>query len=677
MNDNAESVEGGDDHPYEMTVDLSVLKALGINLYSNAAAVLSELVANAYDADATRVKINWKQNGDQIVVSDNGRGMTRDQLNKRFLTVGYEKREVEGSRSPQFDRPFMGRKGIGKLSAFSLANNVSVYSTTNDGEGNGLEIKVDELEAAIRAREKYYPTPLDVPSEYAEQGTFLVLDDVKTQRADITASALRKRLARRFDVIDQTPETDGGFYIEVNDSQITYADRQELKKLEFVWEFGAETLPSHALPDDVQRFVIAENAVDADKGWVVTGWFGTAKRPTDLTDDDEAGSLKNIIVLARKRPIQEGILEKLDFSRIFGNYVTGQIEADFLDLDGDYEDIATSDRQRLMEDDERVVKLQRLLRSAFVKAADEWSKARPKKEAKDALEQYPKLREWVEGRPDWQREPAEEMIGTIASIELEKGSEDDRLALFRAGVLAFERVGLRQTADELKNLAQLTATDLLPLLGQQDAYEAGLWIDILRSRVEAISQFQNLTDADEKEKVLQQHLFNHLWLIDPAWERATLSERIEENLRKIEPGLFAADADGEEIQGRLDIRYATAAGKHVIIELKRYSVELEVEKLAEQGLKYYTALASLLKQQQKEDEPIEIVFVLGHKPRTSNAAAQSPDEFIAGQFSNIKGRAVLYDALIENASRQYEDYLDASEKAKELDELLSDLGGGN
>jgi HSP90 family molecular chaperone len=42
---------------YTMTVDLSVLESLGINLYSNAAAVLSELVANAYDADATLVKM--------------------------------------------------------------------------------------------------------------------------------------------------------------------------------------------------------------------------------------------------------------------------------------------------------------------------------------------------------------------------------------------------------------------------------------------------------------------------------------------------------------------------------------------------------------------------------------------------------------------------------------------
>ena len=34
----------------------------------------------------------------------------------------------------------------------------------------------------------------------------------------------------------------------------------------------------------------------------------------ELADDEDAGSLKNIIVLARKRPIQEGIIEKLDFS---------------------------------------------------------------------------------------------------------------------------------------------------------------------------------------------------------------------------------------------------------------------------------------------------------------------------------------------------------------------------
>ena len=100
---------------FEMTVDMSVLESLGINLYSNAAAVLSEMVANAWDADATEVTIDWMTSGQVVVIADNGRGMTAEDINKRFLKVGYKKRINEGSMSPRWDRLYMGRKGIGKL----------------------------------------------------------------------------------------------------------------------------------------------------------------------------------------------------------------------------------------------------------------------------------------------------------------------------------------------------------------------------------------------------------------------------------------------------------------------------------------------------------------------------------------------------------------------------------
>jgi hypothetical protein len=656
-----------------MSVDLSVLESLGINLYSNAAAVLSELVANSYDADATVVRIDWKSNGEKVIVTDDGSGMTVSELNKRFLTVGYKKRINEGSESPRWHRPFMGRKGIGKLSVFSIAQTVSVYST-KDGISNGLEIKVSALEAAIKAGKPYYPDAIEVPADYKDRGTTIVLSDLKSKRAHLTAAALRKRLARRFDVIDQTPCSKGGFYIEVNEKTITFADRQELKKLEFIWEFGSETLSPDVLPAGITRFVLQNNLIDAGQGWRVTGWIGTARRPTDLTDDEDAGSLKNIIVLARKRPIQEGIIEKLDFSRIFGNYVTGQIEADFLDLDGDFEDIATSDRQRLIEDDDRVLALQRFLRVAFLKAADQWSAARPKKEAKDVLARYPKLKEWVESRPEWQREPARQMIGTIASLELEKPTaSEDRIALFRSGVLAFERVGLRQASDDLERLSRVTSTDLLPLLGAQDAYEAGLWVDILKSRVQAISGFRNLTTANEKEKVLQKHLFGHLWLLDASWERAAVGGQMEEDLRKIEPALKPTDSKGKPIAGRMDIRYATASGRHVIVELKRYSIKQEAPVLAMQGLKYYNALNSILKKQGKSTDNIEVIFVLGNEPKTSARGRLSDEEYISSQFAPLNGRYVLYDQLIESARYQYEEYLAASDKSRSLEELLGEL----
>jgi len=670
----SDSSNGGGDHKFTMSVELSVLESLGINLYSNAAAVLSELVANAYDADANAVTIDWKNKNELVVVRDDGTGMDVPELNERFLTVGYKKRETEGVISPQFLRPYMGRKGIGKLSVFSIAKTVSVYST-KAGQSNGLRIKVEDLEARIKAREKYHPEPIAVPKKYASQGTTLVLERLKTKRADLTSNALRKRLARRFDVLDETPPEDGGFEITVNGKPLTYADRQDLKTLEFIWEFGQESLPASALPAKIKRFVLSDHTAGKNPSWTVRGWIGTAHQPEDLTADDEAGSLKNVIVLARKRPIQEGIIEKLDFSRVFGSYVTGQVEADFLDLDDGYEDIATTDRQRLLEDDERVLALQRFLREAFVKAAEMWSKERPKKEGKDVLDSYPELKKWVDERPGWQKESAEKMIGTIAGLTLEKKTEtEDRAALLKAGVLAFERIGLREVSTDLERLSAVTAKDLLPLLGQQDIYEEALWGDILRSRVDAIERFRDITEANEKERVLQEHLYKNLWLLDPAWERATGSETMEEWLHKIAPGLFPEKPDGSEIKGRLDIRYATLSGRHVIVELKRYKEKPDARELAEQGTKYYDALANVLAKQNRPDNDIEVVFVLGTSPGAAGKAGATEKDYIDAQFQAFRGHYKLYDELIDNAKNQYDDYLKASAKVRTLNELLEALG---
>jgi hypothetical protein len=65
--------------PYEMTVDLNVLDHLGINLYSNIAAVLTEAVANAWDADADKVQIRVDPESKWIEIEDDGIGMTVSQ----------------------------------------------------------------------------------------------------------------------------------------------------------------------------------------------------------------------------------------------------------------------------------------------------------------------------------------------------------------------------------------------------------------------------------------------------------------------------------------------------------------------------------------------------------------------------------------------------------------------
>ncbi|MDA8312461.1 MAG: ATP-binding protein [Actinomycetota bacterium] len=95
-------------HPYTMRLSLSVVDHLGLNLYSNIPAVLSEVVANAWDADAEHVEIVIDAESRTISVTDD---------------VGYKRREA-GSSGTARGRRVMGRKGIGKLSLFAIADTV-------------------------------------------------------------------------------------------------------------------------------------------------------------------------------------------------------------------------------------------------------------------------------------------------------------------------------------------------------------------------------------------------------------------------------------------------------------------------------------------------------------------------------------------------------------------------
>ena len=91
---------------YRMTVDLNVLDHLGINLYSNVAAVLTEVVANAWDADAETVVIRIDPKQEWIEIVDDGVGMT----------VRRDEREVSSRRLPSPPRRQDARQVHGEAS---------------------------------------------------------------------------------------------------------------------------------------------------------------------------------------------------------------------------------------------------------------------------------------------------------------------------------------------------------------------------------------------------------------------------------------------------------------------------------------------------------------------------------------------------------------------------------
>lgn len=139
---------------YTMKISRLTVDKLGIQMYDRVAAVLAELIANSYDADAEYVKIYLPfgqylaqkaqgeilDRGFKIVISDDGCGMTTDEINEYYLNVGYNRRTTRSERTIKHDRRVMGRKGIGKLAPFGICHIVEVISAGGERTGQGYSV---------------------------------------------------------------------------------------------------------------------------------------------------------------------------------------------------------------------------------------------------------------------------------------------------------------------------------------------------------------------------------------------------------------------------------------------------------------------------------------------------------------------------------------------------------
>lgn len=640
---------------YQMTVDLNVLDHLGINLYSNIAAVLTEVVANAWDADAENVDIKVDASKKQIEIIDDGIGMSAEDMNDKYLRVGYMRRDEDSEHGSKTEkgRPVMGRKGLGKLSLFSIAEVIEIRSV-KDGQQHGFRMIAGDIRKAAQKRSLYYcPEPLNEEDISISSGTQIYLREVNRQRLDIGMRALQKRLARRFSVIGER----NNFRVVIDGQPITPSDRSDLLEAQFLWTFGPSELERGATPDVLEQEKLPDQVVSGKNGWSVKGWIGTVRLPKQL-DDEEAGNLNSIVVLSRGRLFHENILDKVNDARLYTKYLTGQVEADFLDSDNE-PDIATSDRQRIQEGDPRYTALMSFLKSSLDQVERSWTKWRKKHEVRKAKKDSPALNEWLASLPKEQKGRAETLIAKLSALPVDK--EDDRRLLYRHGILAFERMRLRESTDQFVSGIQDT-NELLKLLAGRDALEASLYCDITKSRLDAIKSFRGLIDENAQEKVLQKYLFNHLWLLDPAWERATGSELMESRLSKA--GVIVNSMDEKERLKRVDIVYRTNAGKHILVELKRAGASVTLNEIRKQGDGYVDKLKKILMAQEESHPNIEIVFVLGKPVREEQ---DNPDRVKHSMLAISPGsRIVHYDSLIANALKAYSEYL---EKSKEFDRI--------
>lgn len=125
-----------DNDNIRFSVDAGVIDRLGSELVARQETAVSELVKNAYDADATKVDIQFENSdsaGGTLYIIDNGTGMTREQLVNGFMRISSTSK-IHNPLSDTFKRKRAGQKGIGRFAVQRLGEKLTI--TTQTAESN-------------------------------------------------------------------------------------------------------------------------------------------------------------------------------------------------------------------------------------------------------------------------------------------------------------------------------------------------------------------------------------------------------------------------------------------------------------------------------------------------------------------------------------------------------------
>ncbi len=361
----------------------NTIEHLGVKMYSTLPPVISELIANSYDADAKEVLVLLKDSTDEkeITVSDDGHGMSFDEINESFLTIGRNRRVKNETDESPGGRKVIGKKGLGKLSFFGIAHEIEI-TTIKNGKKNSFVMDWDaimKMENEEGGIENYEPE-------------ILILDE-ETRESSGTVVTLRKiQRVSKFD--DEELADSISKYFILPDNFTIKISRNDEDWIEI---------------DNIRRY----SAISSEIEWQV---------PAEIKFSDDCEFSKNIIghLLATEKPISpntnmRGITlfsrKKLvnlpeyfsdSTSSHFFSYLTGWLEVDFIDeLD---EDVIGTNRQTLNWDYPEMKKLRLCLQNLLRWLERDW-RAKRKEIREEKLDNELKkagmtIGEWQENVPD-------------------------------------------------------------------------------------------------------------------------------------------------------------------------------------------------------------------------------------------------------------------------------------
>ena len=362
---------------FTFDISLSILNHLGRNLYRSFITVLGEAISNAWDANADNVYVTIDRASNTFSIRDDGDGMDSEDFQGKFLKIGYSKRKDGNTRSDGKNRPFIGRKGIGKLALLSCAQRITIISKKSGKEIVGGVIDNVGLDEAIKedvSAGQYQLGSIgsDLMAKYSaelstDSGTMIIFNDVNdgiNNRVDY----IRKLIALyfRFSLLDTS------FNIIVNGIPISLDELNDLvDNTQFVWTVGKCYDPFVREKLLTSPKCLKSKSLEPNNK-NVSGFIASVDVPSHIKirGTDEKVTI-DLFVNGRLR--EKDILKHVSNPRIVSNYVYGQIHFDSLD---DEIDRFTSSREGVVSDDPKFKALIDLLDMLFKDIINDWDKWR-------------------------------------------------------------------------------------------------------------------------------------------------------------------------------------------------------------------------------------------------------------------------------------------------------------
>lgn len=348
-------MEVNENSKLKLQFDIHTIEHLGVQMYKTLPPVLSELISNSYDADASFVNIIFEDitEAKTITVIDDGYGMTFEELNDCFLKIGRNRRKDSNEETPK-GRKVTGRKGLGKLAIFGIAGEIEVKTIKNDLKN----VFIMNLQEILSTDKEYNPTIIIKNQKTEEEsGTTIILRDIQ-RKSSFDIDELKEAISKRFNFID--PD----FYISLQKANvetqvITSKTKWDYITPQFEWNFPK---------DDISKDNYA-----IEKG--ITGKIISTEKPLNEHQN-------GIFLYARGKLVNSNDFFGLKTTTSFAyNYFTGFINIDFID---DYKkDMVTTNRDGLTWENEELDTLKHWLKEQLFNIAREWRTKREESKTKE------------------------------------------------------------------------------------------------------------------------------------------------------------------------------------------------------------------------------------------------------------------------------------------------------